>query len=526
MGKAELGVQRYYYSLALALRLGNLIAVHCDSALRNAIQGWLDRTPRPPLSRVPPEVLQGAFLIGEAKGLWLRGTHPRRTTKADSKTLSGRKLQDALSPFEDSSFAMSTARVALPADASSSALTGNIGTTPRRALVWNKPTSDLDDFMAIAIEALSLVDETMAAGAVLDRPYPILATESNDLSKVFGAYDVATLSSDDLPGVDASEELIAAAETLQRAVFNVRGRPDSADFVLDVGLDGSFGGALRVIVSADKGRVRFTIGYDNESVITNLPVVKEVKDALDYSEDLLSVYYDSGHMLDGRSIWTREVRTAPFPRWKFEDFTGFDITKEKPIGRSPEDIHAAIGLSGDVSLFRWVTQFYSAGWLTCDDGPGEVADFVHVSPGGTLSLVHVKAAKSTISQRRIAVGTYEVLASQAAKNLVNLDQVSLRARLSSPAGMKRASWTDGIRVTDRSDFLDALDSRNARDEFRIVIVQPHVSEFMYESLRKLVGRSGASEDCYRLNLLETLLNTIRGSVTSVGADMDVIASKL
>jgi hypothetical protein len=514
------------YSLALALRIDNLIAVHCDPSLRDALQRWLDRTPKLPLSRVPPEVLQGAFLTGEARGLWLRGTHSRRSTKADSKTLSGRKLQDALNPFEDSSFAMSTARAALPSDPSRLALAGNIGTTPRRALVWNKPTSDFDDFLTIAIEELSLVSETMAAGALLDRPYPILANESNDLSTVFGAYDVAVLTSDDLLGVSTSEGLIAAAETLQRAVFSVQGRPDSADFILDVGLDGSFGGALRVAVSADHGRVQFTIGFDNESTITNLPAVREVKDALDYSEDLLSVYYDSGHMVDGRSIWTREVRTIPYPRWRFEDFTGFDITKEKPTGRSPEDIHSAIGLNGDNSLFRWVTKFYSEGWLTCDDGPGEVADFVHVSPGGRLSLVHVKAAKSTTSQRRVAVGSYEVLASQAAKNLVNLNPISLRARLSSSAGMKRASWTNGMRMTDRSDFLDALDSRDAGDEFRVVIVQPHVSQLMYESLRSLVNRSDASEDCYRLNLLETLLNTIRGSVTSVGADMDVIASKV
>jgi hypothetical protein len=280
---------------------------------------------------------------------------------------------------------------------------------------------------------------------------------------------------------------------------------------------------LRVVTTADKGRVRFNFGFDNDSTLTNLPAVRAVKDALEYSEELLSVYYDSGHMVDGRSIWKREVRSVPFPRWKFEDFSGFDIAKEKP-GKSPNEIDSKIGLNGDDSLFHWVMQFYSTGWLTCDDGAGEVADFVHVSPEGTLSLVHVKAANSTAGQRRIAVGTYEVVASQAAKNLVNLDPDSLHARLSSSTGMTRATWIDGVREADRSVFLDALEARSASDELRVVIVQPHVSESTYGPLRLARG-SNASEDFYRLNLLETLLNTIRGSVTSVGADMDVIASK-
>jgi hypothetical protein len=514
-----------HYSLAIALRRQELIALHCDAALRDAVQKWLDRPPRPPLMRVPPEVLQGAFLTGEAKNLWLRGTHARRTTKADSKNLSGQKLQDALSPFEDSSFAMSTARAALPDDPGRTALTGNVGTTPRRALVWNRPTPDFADFVAAVIDALDMVADTIASGATLDRPYPLLATESNDLSKVYGAYDVAALGPGDLPGIDISEELLEAAETLQRAVFAVRPLPDSADLVLNVGLDGAFGGSLRVVVKPGGEGVEFIIGFDSDSQPTNLAVVREVKDALDYSAELLTVYYDSGHMIDGRSIWSREVRTVPFPRWNFLDFTGFDISREKPPGRSPDQIHAAIGIGRDPSLFHWVVRQYSTGWLTCDDGAGEVADFVHISQEGILSLIHVKGAGSTGPSRRIAVGSYEVVASQAAKNFINLESVTLRNRLAAPAGLRRATWTDGIRVDDRSEFLDSLDLRDSADAARVVIVQPHISRPMYDALRRPGGVPAAAEDYYRLNLLETLLNTIRGSVTSLGADMDVIGSE-
>jgi hypothetical protein len=419
---------------------------------------------------------------------------------------------------------MSTARAALPDDPGRTALTGNVGATPRRALVWNKPTPSFADFIAAVIDALDMVAETLASGATLDSPYPLLATESHDLSKVYGAYDVAALGPDDLPGIDITDELLEAAETLQRAVFAVRGFPGTADFVLNVGLDGAFGGSLRVVVRPRGDGVEFIIGFDSDSQPTNLAVVREVKDALDYSAELLTVYYDSGHMIDGRSIWSREVRTVPFPRWSFLDFAGFDISKEKPPGRAPLEIHRAIGAPGDTSLFHWVVNHYSAGSLTCDDGAGEVADFVHVSPAGILSLIHVKGASSTASSRRVAVGSYEVVASQAAKNFINLEPVALRSRLATPAGLSRATWTDGIRVGDRREFLDMLAVRDSGDEARVVIVQPHISRPMYGALRGPGGGPAAAEDYYRLNLLETLLNTIRGSVTSLGADMDVIGS--
>src|SRR5262249_40688884 len=103
-------------SLDLVVALGRrrLVAIHCDSGLGEAIQTWLDKDPRPPFRRIPPGALNAALLTGEAKGLWLRGTHVRRTTKADSKNISGMRLQDALSPLEDSSYAMGSARAELP----------------------------------------------------------------------------------------------------------------------------------------------------------------------------------------------------------------------------------------------------------------------------------------------------------------------------------------------------------------------------------------------------------------------------
>jgi hypothetical protein len=97
-------------------------------------------------------------------------------------------------------------------------------------------------------------------------------------------------------------------------------------------------------------------------------------------------------------------------------------------------------------LFAWVVNRFADGWLTCDDGSGEVADFVHVSIDGVLTLVHVKGAKSNSKKRGIAVNAYEVVAAQAAKNLRYVQGPQLLDRLKNPGVSRPACWTEGKRA--------------------------------------------------------------------------------
>ncbi|MFB4271349.1 hypothetical protein [Nonomuraea sp. GTA35] len=508
------------HSLALALTYKEFVAVYCDNHLKGRLQRWLTRPPIPPFVRVPPEVFQGALLQGEARGLWLQGTHTRRATRPDTKNLSGQRLQDALNPLEDSSFAFSSARASLPPADSRQALTGSIGTTPSNALIWGRGTNDFDEFVGMALEALRLLEETIDAGAEIVRPFPILAVRSYDLSGVHGAFDLATTPPDELSSALGSyDELNDAAQLLERALLEVRGQRDSADFVVDVGLEGAHCGTLQGVVRLESGAVRVRFGFHDEP--TSLPEVRRVLDALQYSDQLIKIYYESGHMIDGRSIFQRQVQPHAFHHWQWADFTGYEINREKPIGSSPAQIHSRVGLVGDLSLFGWVVKTYSSGLLTCDDGPGEIADFLHIDSEGTLSLIHVKAAKSCAPSRRIAVGPYEIVTSQAVKNLINLDPSRLRDRLESSPAPRPATWVEGVRVDGREELLDALSRRSPRAEARVVIVQPHLSKMLYQR----AGSLSLTEENFRLSLLETLLNGVRGSVTSQGAELVVIASE-
>jgi hypothetical protein len=174
-------------------------------------------------------------------------------------------------------------------------------------------------------------------------------------------------------------------------------------------------------------------------------------------------------------VYRQSMRAAQFPNWEFRDFAGFNIAKEKPDTKSPQKIHDMIGEAADDSLFGWVAKTFDDGWLTCDDGSGEVADFVYLDNGGNLTLIHVKGAKSNHPRRKIAVAPYEVVVSQAEKNVRYLTRETLHQRLlDSPAGSP-ATWTFGKRVDSRSELLELLEILNPRVRTKVLVVQPHVS---------------------------------------------------
>lgn len=509
--------------LTLVLRRERLVAVHTDETLAERLQRWLDRPARSPFRRVPALTLEAALLSGEAKGLWLRGTHTGRANKPDTKSLSGRKLEDALNVLEDPSFAMAAGRASLPRDPARTSLTGTVGTTPRKSMVWFKRTNGWHHFMAITAELLALLAESLAGDQPAAPVFALLAREVRDLSEVRGAFELSTLAPEDLPATpDLGDGLRDAAAVLQRATLSVRGVRDEAGFQLDVALDGKPAGTLDARLTERAGGL--DISFEIANGPANESAARQVLGALAHPE-LVTVHYRSGHtIVDGR-IWHRNTQIARFPRWRFDDFSGFDITTEKPLVPRAQEQHDAIGDAGDTSLFSWVVEHYRDGFLTCDDGPGEIADFLHIGPDETLSMIHVKAAKSAVRNRGVAVTAYEVVTGQAAKNLVFADQARLVDRLRQAPVRWPATWTNGERVPDRQDFVAAANRRDATALVRVVIVQPHLSATAYRRLRTGPARRRLTDDFLRLCLLETMLNSARAAAIAVGADLEVVGSR-
>ncbi|HEX4246895.1 MAG TPA: hypothetical protein VH008_03445 [Pseudonocardia sp.] len=514
------------YELTLTVRRADLVAVHSVGYLRDALQRWLDRPPRPPLRRIPATVLEAALLRGEAKSLWLRGTHSPRRTKADAKIIVGADLRAALTPFDDATFAMGSARSSLADSPSRVALKGSVGTTPQTSLVWNRQTASIGEFLRCVGELMAVLDGTPEERASDAQIFPLLARRVFDLAGVAGAYEISCVDPAELSaGQSDSEEKLDAALLLREATLEVTGDPRSADFDVDVTLAGSAAVRLRGRPTLESARVQPRFSHRGEPADRT---AEQVRLALEHG-DLLTIYYASGHAINGSSIFRPRIDPHPFPNWDFRDFAGYDIKREKPLAgaQSGERIHAEIGSDRDRSLFAWVVRHFNTGWLTCDDGSGEVADFVHLDRDGTLSLIHVKGAGSAARQRRISATAYEVVVSQAVKNITFLEPERLSERLRIAPVATPACWRDGERVPGRAGLIAALADRDARDRGQVIILQPHVSKHVYDELYEgLRRRPGGppSADLLRLHRVESMLNAGRPSVTGVGADLVAIAS--
>jgi hypothetical protein len=241
--------------------------------------------------------------------------------------------------------------------------------------------------------------------------------------------------------------------------------------------------------------------------------------------DLLKIFYESLHTYSDGALF--EVRTRPFvfdvsPR----DFSGYDITLEKPKGLGGPgacDL-SKIGARGEPSLFSWVWKTYRDGWLWCDDGSGEIADFIHLAPDKTLSLIHVKAAHTASVARGISVSAYEVVCSQALKNLRYTERVLLEGPLKeklAEAHLVRG-WHNGKPLALQSPrFLKALESvKYSELRRRVVILQPHVSKALLPS-----DVSTDTKAVRQALLLYTLLSSVKADVNRYGVDFEVVVDR-
>jgi hypothetical protein len=514
-----------HHELVVALRRGNLVAVRADGNTIDRLQRALDKPPRPQLLRLSSEALEATFMKGAAKSLWLRSVGRRSSIRPNSKMLGGTDLNEALDPIDDSMFAMGSARCEMPTDEGISFVKGSVGVTVRNSQIWFKDSSDFRSYALVIGEILDLIRDTLSDTGTASVAFPYLAQEVKDLKEVFGAYEVVPVHPDELPAASSDgDELLAAAILLQDAVLEVNGVGKTDRFLLDVGLDGSASGTLAAKLKDVGDKFILDIGIDTASPHILAPA-EEVRAALGVA-DLLEVYYESGHKYSGGKIWKQNFTPGRFGGWEFEDFAGFDITREKPKGaKSPQAIHDAIAEDGDTSLFAWLVQYCNAGWLICDDGSGEAADFFHLDNDDKLRVFHVKGAKTAAPKRQVRVTDYEVVVSQASKNLLYMDRSKLIERLGHTTLSSPACWTQGVRVDDkRAEFIEMLTSSKASGSTEIVVIQPHLSKVRYDKLiaDDVAGKS--SQNLLRLRLLEMLLKAAHSSIVKFGADLKVLGS--
>ncbi|RJO74932.1 hypothetical protein D5S18_16100 [Nocardia panacis] len=510
------------FPLAVLLRVGRFAVLHACRSDMERLKSWL-RQPLCRWRRIPANVLENALLQGEIKGLWLYGVDRPRRNKADSKIISGISLGEALDPVADATYALGSGRAALADDPDRIALKGKIGTTPRNSRVWSSRRLEFADFVQAVGELVRMIEKQMANGSTGSSVLSRLAQPVADTTGIYGAFEMVPALDEPPDAAEPDRGNAAAAAALEYAAFVVIGRPDTVDFIVETGVDGTIGGSLTVSPRQEGDRYTLAVGYVPGVQPIREDLVIPVKNAL-HNSGLVRVYYRSGHMFFDGNFYKHEIPDVHFPKWEWGDFDGYLIDREKPDTRKRQEIHDRIG-QGDRSLFTWVSRNFADGWLTCDDGSREAADFIHIDNNGRLRLIHIKGAENASPRRGIAVTPYEVVVSQALKNLIYTDVERLRRHLEHPGVERPATWNNGVRADDRSELLDMLDSRRPTDGFEIVIVQPHLSRARYDAHVGLPCDASAADDTFRLRLLERLLHHARrDAINGVCEELVVIAS--
>lgn len=513
------------------------------------------------LETISPYRLNTAFVHGDTRTLWLSATHRRTTIKPDSKILAGLNLRDALDPLQDQSYYFTAAR--------SYALIGSkkipIGCSPRGSSIWTGLSISWTDFLDSVIDLLKQVENS---STLTESPLPVVASPvSKTVNELKIPFDMAFIPSNlDDPNIDQKDRTEIELWTYHSCFKDIvmpstEESKINADIYLNEEKLGTITFDLEV---SDSGDVSWTVDGKSESNDVKNDFMKALEHAK--NPNWIRMWFDTGYTISEGQIYEVRHRDFPFSNFKWVDFNGYPIPyetkKEKPINPDTKvDDVAFIGQDRtlhtrrkkddtkpydendyvpDDSLFGWTFRNWpnydgnhqsQTGWLVCDDGAMEIADFIHLGEEDgvqVLTLIHVKGGKS----KAISVADYEVVASQAVKNLRSLDANNLSEGLAKKLSefdnenkkVGNLIWKDGEQQQDRSGLIQILKNLGSDYRRRIVILQPSLAKPQKIKAEENAKLNKKDENYARLKQLETLLLGIESDCRGLGAEFWVISS--
>jgi hypothetical protein len=464
---------------------------------------------------VLPNKLNAVFVKGRARTLWLNLVQRRSTLRADHKVLSGPSLQDALDPLGDQAYTFTAARCQNDVAAPRS----TYGIAPRKSRLWFKRSRNWTDYTDTVLTLLRALDQSTTEESA---PLPVLSIPVHGITpqQLGDAYEISLVPPEVANPAEDGGDAVEDADDFPDFEFDViNGNPPALRArALQEG--GAVAGeyTLSMHMNVD-GRVSWNI----DPVGNGGP--PDVLASLRALSSRLNVSFDAGYAISEGVVHSARYRDVAFDGFKWETFQNADISKEKPVPLNAQNIGA------QDSLFCWLKDRWlngslawlpTGGWLASNDGSLEVADFIHLDQGNvpTLTLVHVKGAKKTAANRGLAVGPYELVVSQAVKNLRHIDPQLATAEFVNRVGrqIQNAVWQAGIQ-RPRRQMLNAIQQHGANMARRVVVVQPHTRRQAH--VQGLNAPDGTRER-HLVRQLHTLLLGAQQNCAAVGATFVVV----
>jgi hypothetical protein len=506
----------YCNHLLVIAQLGRMCAIHLSD------RGWRDSLVRlirdarigaaRGLELVEAGIMNAAFGVGRTRTLWLAGTHARSTIKSDSKVVSGVDLRDALDPLSDQTYHFTAARC----EPESLTLKSTIGFSPYEATVWVTRSATWGQFIEVTSELLLHLAITTDP---IDAPIPILSIPLTRAGQIERAFDVSLIPPEfqwdgagDVPEVRELHERWAFG-----SYFEVTST-DGPNLTADVYLEGDKQGELILTFANDDPRKVVCHAYGEP---VDPAHAEHIEQACRFAENQkwLTVRYESGHTLVGKTLFRTRFRDVSFDQFEWEPFANVIITQEKPASWNQ--------IGQDNSLFCWLWENWpvgaaaeNRGWLACDDAANEIADFVHLDPTSrTISLIHAKASGNASPARQVSVSKFEVVVSQAVKNLRFLDRLLLEGGLREGCERQVGNLVLNCgRPSTRDAMIEAIAAIGTSFKRRVVILQPHLRHEQWNAARAAPD----TVDGHRLRQLNTLLVEAENACKGLNARLTVI----
>lgn len=500
--------------------------------------------------------IEAAFVRGKAKSAWLEGLHASNVMKADRKILTGPNLRYAISRQGDQTYVYTAAISEIPDDNGKKDSSYRIGVSHSKGTLWTRSTKTFGMFVNEFKEMVSRVKAPPPA--LLNLP------EHNQAGLPFVARPLASYSLTDLQdGFDVGYEVPTQAE--EEIIRGAGVNPDPDDggdtwqqhgrFTVQEGA-GSGPGEIVADAYYDSTRLaRVSLrpiirGGDQLDIlhrVLNYWVAKDDSGLVAMDQSLarrnarFTLRYGSGHVIQGGIIFMLNFRDAVFDRWRWIDFgTNYEVDKEKPEKPAAKKakVFDPTKLGFDRSLFCYIKNNVGD-WiapqmgmapsdqllLLCDDGPGEIADFIAIDPHPDrrfVTLVHVKAAEGSIN--RISVGPFSEVTSQALKNLREVDLKNLADDLAKRKSTRNAKWTwrrDGT-VIDRDDFIASLRTMGRGAQRHVVLFQPRIAKPAWDAAVTAHRNDENTADVGRMRQLSALLSSAEEMFRQLETGLTVI----
>ncbi|EOX4416107.1 hypothetical protein ACMHY1_004503 [Vibrio alginolyticus] len=510
------------HHVAVSFNVNNYFAFYfSEKGKKDEIREFFGKKSLSNLSPISINHLNSNFINEDkVKMLWLSGIHGKNNFKADSKVLGGESVADTLDPLIDQSYMMSAVRTELwKADSKTT-----VGINPFKSSIWRGPCKNWKTFENRVVEILDLLynNQNQVSNPISILSYPIASC--NDLDN---PYDFSLIDYEFFPEEDGQHR----KELLRRLHYDysveLKSTFNGNDVLLDVfHKNKKIGDILAEPIISDY-QVTFNIKSENA---INKKHLDEYKKIFRYPE-IIKCWFESGHAIINGMVFKTGYQDIEYNRFLWADYEDYDVKKEKPGSNPTKPDLKNIG--NEKSLFCWVRNCWSgewltqnefnttekpSGWLYCDDGAGEKADFIHyVEFKGLhlISLIHVKAAKSDSMKRLISVGAHDVVLNQGVKNLRYCARKTLVTDLKErlDGATDKECWFNNKKAKP-SDFLTELEAISGVSTVRtrVIVVQPHTLRSVYEDTKSSKIKKQ----------LDVLLVSADNAIRSSGSEFHII----